>query len=153
MMDALRAWLSGVCCAALLVTLVQRLLPKGKLKNLASLTGGLILLLTVLRPLGVGRSWSWDASAFQAKVEARQAELEAERQARLAAIIAEEAEAYIWEKGEALGLEAPADVEVREADGVLLPWRAELGCPYDEALSRAVAELGIPRERQRYEGE
>ena len=45
-------------------------------------------------------------------------------------------------------------VEVREVDGVLLPWSAELGCPYGEAISRTLSEdLGIPRERQRYEGD
>ena len=45
-------------------------------------------------------------------------------------------------------------VEVREVDGVLLPWSAELGCPYGEALSRMLSEdLGIPGERQYYEGD
>ena len=89
MMDALRTWLYGVFCAALLLTLTQGLLPKGKLRSLASLAGGLILLLALLRPLGVGKDWNWDASPFQK-------ELSAERQAQLAAIIAEETEAYIW---------------------------------------------------------
>ena len=56
MMDALRTWLYGVFCAALLLTLTQGLLPKGKLRSLASLAGGLILLLALLRPLGVGRT-------------------------------------------------------------------------------------------------
>ena len=70
---------------------------------------------------------------------------------QLAAIIAEETEAYIWEKGGDL---KSVKVEVREVDGVLLPWSAELGCPYGEAISRTLSEdLGIPRERQRYEGD
>ena len=151
MMDALRTWLYGVFCAALLLTLTQGLLPKGKLRSLASLAGGLILLLALLRPLGVGRNWDWDASAFQAEVERRQEELHSERQAQLAAIIAEETEAYIWEKGGDL---KSVKVEVRETDGVLLPWSAELGCLYGEALSRMLSEdLGIPGERQYYEGD
>ena len=151
MMDALRTWLYGVFCAALLLTLTQGLLPKGKLRSLASLAGGLILLLALLRPLGVGKDWNWDASAFQAEVAERQKELSAERQAQLAAIIAEETEAYIWENGEDL---KSVKVEVREVDGVLLPWSAELGCPYGEALSRMLSEdLGIPRERQHSEGD
>lgn len=151
MMDALRTWLYGVFCAALLLTLTQGLLPKGKLRSLASLAGGLILLLALLRPLGVGKDWDWDASAFQAEVAERQKELSAERQAQLAAIIAEETEAYIWENGEDL---KSVKVEVREVDGVLLPWSVELGCPYGEALSRMLSEdLGIPRERQYYEGD
>lgn len=151
MMDALRTWLYGVFCAALLLTLTQGLLPKGKLRSLASLAGGLILLLALLRPQGVGKDWNWDASAFQAEVAERQKELSAERQAQLAAIIAEETEAYIWENGEDL---KSVKVEVREVDGVLLPWSAELGCPYGEALSRMLSEdLGIPMERQYYEGD
>lgn len=151
MMDALRTWLYGVFCAALLLTLTQGLLPKGKLRSLASLAGGLILLLALLRPLGVGKDWNWDASTFRAEVTRRQEELNSERQIQLAAIIAEETEAYIWEKGGDL---KSVKVEVREVDGVLLPWSAELGCPYGEAISRTLSEdLGIPRERQRYEGD
>ena len=124
MMEALRTWLYGVFCAALLLTLIQGLLPKGKFRSYASLAGGLIL---------------------------RQEELNSERQTQLAAIIAEETEAYIWEKGGDL---KSVKVEVREVDGVLLPWSAELGCPYGEAISRTLSEdLGIPRERQRYEGD
>ena len=77
--------------------------------------------------------------------------MNSERQIQLAAIIAEETEAYIWEKGGDL---KSVKVEVREVDGVLLPWSAELGCPYGEAISRTLSEdLGIPRERQRYEGD
>ena len=154
MMDALRGWLSAVFCAALLWTLSQRLVPKGKLRQLASLAGGLLLLLTALRPLGVGKDWRWDVPDYRAQVARRQQELEEGRQAELAAIIAKEAEAYIWEKGEAMGLEVGASVEVREESGVLLPWSARLDCPYHEGLSQALAEeLGIPRERQVYEGE
>lgn len=151
MMEALRTWLYGVFCAALLLTLIQGLLPKGKFRSYASLAGGLILLLALLRPLGVGKDWNWDASTFRAEVTRRQEELNSERQIQLAAIIAEETEAYIWEKGGDL---KSVKVEVREVDGVLLPWSAELGSPYGEAISRTLSEdLGIPRERQRYEGD
>ena len=155
MMDTLRTWLYGVFCAALLLTLSQGLLPKGKLRQLASLAGALLLLLVMLRPLGVGRDWDWDwaPAAFQAAVSARQEAFNSPRQAQLAAIIAEEAEAYIWKKGAACGLKA-VEVEVREEGGVLLPWSARLDGPCDEDLSRALAEeLGIPRERQYYEGD
>ena len=152
MMDTLRTWLYGVFCAALLLTLSQGLLPKGKLRQLASLAGALLLLLVMLRPLGVGRDWDWDPADFRAEVSARQEELNSARQAQLAAIIAEEAEAYIWKKGAACGLKA-VEVEVREEGGVLLPWSARLDGPCDEDLSRALAEeLGVPSERQYYEG-
>ena len=50
MMEALRTWLYGVFCAALLLTLIQGLLPKGKFRSYASLAGGLILLLALLTP-------------------------------------------------------------------------------------------------------
>ena len=39
MMEALRTWLYGVFCAALLLTLIQGLLPKGKFRSYASLAG------------------------------------------------------------------------------------------------------------------
>ena len=54
----------------------------------------------------------------------------------MASIIAEQTEAYIWDKAGELGLEVTARVETRAGeDGVPVPWSAELTGPRSEALA------------------
>ena len=50
-MSFLREWLLGVTAAALAVALAQALTPEGTVKKLLRITGGLVLLLAVVRPL------------------------------------------------------------------------------------------------------
>ena len=51
MMDGIRQWLLGVLAAAMALSLLYALLPKGAVRGAARATGGLILLLVVLGPL------------------------------------------------------------------------------------------------------
>ena len=48
MMDGIRQWLLGVLAAAMALSLLYALLPKGAVRGAARATGGLILLLVVL---------------------------------------------------------------------------------------------------------
>lgn len=52
MMEMLRGWLLGLTAAALAVSLLTAMLPKGEtIRRIAGLAGGLILLLAVVQPL------------------------------------------------------------------------------------------------------
>ena len=52
MMETLRGWLLGLTAAALAVSLLTAMLPKGEtIRRIAGLAGGLILLLAVVQPL------------------------------------------------------------------------------------------------------
>ena len=53
MMDAFRIWLIGLMAVSLILTVLSTLLPEGSIKKIAGVTGGLVLLLTILR--GVSR--------------------------------------------------------------------------------------------------
>ena len=81
--------------------------------------------------------------------------MEAEEETALKAGIAERTEAYISDKAAALGGTVRARVETRTgADGVPLPWSAELEGDYTEELAQWMeTELGIPRERQDWHGQ
>ena len=59
MMDGIRQWLLGVLAAAMALSLLYALLPKGAVRGAARATGGLILLLVVL-----GRGASEISSTF-----------------------------------------------------------------------------------------
>ena len=152
MMEALGRWLLSVSAAALLVSVVQTLIPEGGMRRAASFTGGLLLLAVLLRPVvEVDLSGLTDGlDAWTEQVEQRQAELEAAQTDALAAGIAERTATYISDKGAALGLAVTAEVETRTgADGVPVPDSAVITGQWSAELSALIAEdLGIPAERQ-----
>ena len=151
MMAAAREWLTAVVAVTLLLSAAQSLIPEGALRRIASFTGGLILLVTLLRPvLGADlERVTLDLEPYRAAIDGRREELEEAGSAALAEGIAERTAAYISDKADALGLEVRARVEVRERDGVPVPWAAELTGPQSEALASYLeGELGIPRGRQ-----
>ena len=151
MMAAAREWLTAVVVVTLLLAAAQTLLPEGTARRVASFTGGLILLVTLLRPvLGADLTrLTWDMEPYREAIEERREELAAAGDAELAAVIAGQTAAYISDKADALGLAVMVRVETKTQDGVPVPWTAELTGPRSEALAAWIEEeLGIPRGRQ-----
>ena len=151
MMEAVRAWLTSVVLVSVLLSAAQSLIPPGSVRKAAGFTGGLILLLVLLRPvLGADlERLTWDLEPYRAAIEERREELEAAGSAELAAVIAEETAAYISDKADALGLAVTARVQVKTRDGLPVPWAAELTGRRSEELAAWIEEeLGIPRGRQ-----
>ncbi len=152
MVDMLRSWLTSVILVTMLLSLVQVLLPKGSVQKIASFTGGLLLLLALLRPL-LGADISDllpDLQQVQAEIEQRQEELQQVETGYWEQSIAEKTEAYIWDKAAQIGWEGTVQVEVEcSSEGLPVPSRAELSGPYCRELEQELAqELGIPVERQ-----
>ena len=56
-MAFLRQWLLGVVSCAFLVSLLDQLTPEGSVRKLARFSGGLVLILCMLRPLGTVEPW------------------------------------------------------------------------------------------------
>ena len=108
MMEAVRAWLTSVVLVSVLLSAAQSLIPPGTVRKAAGFTGGLILLLVLLRPvLGADlEHLELDFDHYQAAVEERQEELADTQTEAMASIIAEQTEAYILDKAGELGLEA-----------------------------------------------
>ena len=129
MMEAVRAWLTSVVLVSVLLSAAQSLIPPGTVRKAAGFTGGLILLLVLLRPvLGADlEHLELDFDHYQAAVEERQEELADTQTEAMASIIAEQTEAYILDKAGELGLEVTVRVETRtEGNGIPVPWSAEL---------------------------
>ena len=152
MMAAARAWLTAVVSVTLLLSVVQTLIPKGSLREIASFVGGLLLLAVLLRHLGSVdlSAVSLDLAPYRQTVERRQAELEQEGQKELIGLIEAELGSYIWDKAADLGLTLQVQVTVEpDGSGVPATVSVELTGPKSEALSRWLeTELGVPAERQ-----
>lgn len=151
MIEAVQEWLRAVVVTALLLSVVQTLLPEGNVRRIASFSGGLILML-VLRPL-LGTDLSaleLDLAPYREAIEERQTELEAQSDQELEQLIAERTGAYILEEAARLGMQIQVRVEtVPGDDGMPVPVRVEITGAYSAQLSEWIArELGIPGEEQ-----
>ena len=156
MMDGIRQWLLGILAAAMGLSLLYALLPKGAVRAAAKATGGLVLLLAVLGPAA-----GLDLSDLTVRYEdlSRDMEQQAETyrregQAQLELGIRQRTAAYISEKAASLGIDCRVQVEVRTEDGLPLPYGASLDVERDQVLSDYMAqELGIPASRQSWQPE
>ena len=150
MIEAVQEWLRAVVVTALLLSVVQTLLPEGNVRRIASFSGGLILML--VRPL-LGTDLSaleLDLAPYREAIEERQAELEAESDQEMEQLIAERTGAYILEEAARLGMQIQVRVETAPGDdGMPVPVRVEITGAYSAQLSEWIArELGIPGEEQ-----
>ena len=50
-MGALREWLTSLVAVSMLLSVARTLVPEGSIRKVSSFTGGLILLVVLLRPL------------------------------------------------------------------------------------------------------
>ena len=152
MMETLRGWLLGLTAAALAVSLLTAMLPKGEtIRRIAGLAGGLILLLAVVQPLLRVR---WEELTYQREMDRQTEAYQAAYADSLSGDIADRTAAYISEKAASLGIDCRVQVEVRTEDGLPLPYGASLDVERDQVLSDYMAqELGIPASRQSWQPE
>jgi stage III sporulation protein AF len=156
MIASVRNWLTAVVAVSVLVSAVQSLIPEGTIRKIASLTGGLLLIIVMLQPLTklqLGQL-RLDYGSYSDAIEERQAELQEERDQELAELIAERTEAYISDKAETLGFSCTAEVKTAPgSDGVPCPYSVTVSCaPSAELADYMAEELGIPKERQIFHG-
>ena len=152
MMGAVREWLTSIVVVTMLLSVAQSLIPEGGIRKIASITGGLVLLVALLQPiLGADlERLELRLEDYETAIEKRQEELAEAGEAELQGIIAERTAAYISEKADTLGLSVTAEVRTEPGpDGVPVPVEVELrGQPSEELAAYVEHELGIPRERQ-----
>ena len=152
MMETLRSWLTGIVIVTLLLSVLQTLVPEGSLRQIASFTGGLVLLAALAGPAagpgphGPGGgllplAGGGGGPAGGAAGGAGDGALRTHRGG--------DGGIYIGQ-GSELGVSVTARVETRTGeDGVPVPWSADLTGRRSAALEACLAEdLGIPAERQ-----
>ena len=156
MVEILRGWLLGLVAAALILTVLRALVPKGSIRPVARVTAGLVLLLVLLRPLAGlgGGSLRVRYDELEREITARIEDYQTLHENELESIIADSTAAYISEKAASLGIDCRVQVEVRTEDGLPLPYGASLDVERDQVLSDYMAqELGIPASRQSWQPE
>ena len=152
-MSLFRTWLFGIVAAAMALALLYALVPKGALLTVAKCTGGLIMLLVVIRPL-----LALDLNGLQVGYEEWERTIQqqtddytAANQQEMEVIIQQETAAYISEKAAQLGLTCQPEVICQLRDGVPFPVEVVLDIPEDSGLAQLIADdLGIDRAHQHW---
>lgn len=155
MVEILRGWLLGLVAAALILTVLRALMPKGSIRPVARVTAGLVLLLVLLRPLAGlgGGSLRVRYDELEREITARIEDYQTLHENELESIIADSTAAYISEQAAHLGLTCRAEVRCEVRDGTPRPASAAMDIPYDARLAAAIADdLGIPVEKQSWQG-
>ncbi len=156
MIAALRGWLTSVIYTAMVIAVAENMAPPGGMKKIVSMTGGLILLVMLVKPIGTIELefLQLPYNSYVYSVEKRQDELEKDYLKELKGLIEQRTAAYISDKAKRLGLECRATVlcEVGE-EGVPYPHRVTIQGTVSEELKQWIEEeLGIPTERQVFHG-
>ena len=156
MIAALRGWLTSVIYTAMVISVAESMVPSGGMKKVVSFTGGLLLLVMLVKPLG-----NVDAGFLQMpydhyirSVEIRRAELEKKHLLEMEEIIEQRTAAYISDKAKRLGLDCQVTVRCEAGEeGVPYPDSVTIyGAVSEELEEWIVEEIGIPTERQVFHG-
>lgn len=155
MVEILRGWLLGLVAAALILTVLRALVPKGSIRPVARVTAGLVLLLVLLRPLAGlgGGSLRVRYDELEREITARIEDYQTLHENELESIIADSTAAYISEQAAHLGLTCRAEVRCEVRDGTPRPhprrwtFRMTRGWP-----PPSPDDLGIPAEKQSWQG-
>ena len=154
MMDAFRVWLIGLMAVAVILTVLSTLLPEGSVKKIAGVTGGLVLLLTILRGVSTldvaALRLSYDDCAAPIN---RQMEAYRLRSARdMESLIAERCGAYISEQAQSFGILCSPQVTVTQTgEGIAVPTAVTMDVSYHAELAQLIAKnLGIDEQNQKW---
>lgn len=151
--------LRQLCGLSLFCGIALGLMPEGGVKKAASIACTVVLIMTVLLPLGTLdlSRYSLELAKYREMGEQLEEKGSEVRDSMSRTVIEQECEAYIMDKAEVLGIEVDS-VKVRafwSNEGVWVPETAEIrsSCAEREKkrLSDVIfAELGIPAEKQNW---
>ena len=154
MIQMLKEWLFGLIAAAMLLAMLNSLLPKRLFLAIGKVTSGLILMLVLLRPM-LGLRWDDLARKYhdyEWQIEQQTEAYTRQNREQMENIIEQQLNAYIWETAAEMGLDCEAEVETQLRDGVPFPVRVTIYGEYHKELSdRIFQELGITPEQQHWE--
>lgn len=161
MTELIRQWILAVTCAAMLVAVLQTLMPQGGAGTAGRLAGGLLLLIATVQPL---LSLDYDSlaqSVSQLRLEQSVSSQELAELNRdlLEELIEEQTKTYILDKAEELGMTCQVTVTCEQLEaGVPFPKFVTVSGSFTQEqadrLSQTIeADLAVPIQNQTYEGE
>jgi hypothetical protein len=153
----MKAYLLRVTAAAILAAVLGRMSGKNAAGRATRLGAGLLVLLTALGPLGSADTVSAakQLAKWGASDPLTTQNFEMETNQLLSDLISQQAEAYILDKAQELGMQLTVQVTTQVSDTYPVPWQVRLTGQWDqagrEALTQMISqELGVPEERQEW---
>ncbi|MGM9585931.1 MAG: hypothetical protein ACI3VA_00380 [Candidatus Limivicinus sp.] len=153
--------LRQLCGLSLFCGIALGLMPEGGVKKAAAIACTVVLVMTVLLPLGSLNlsQYSLELAKYREMGEQLEEKGSEVRDSMNRTVIEQECEAYIMDKAEVLGIDVD-QVNVRafwNSEGVWVPESAEIrsGCGESEKKRLAdviFADLGIPAEKLKWSG-
>ena len=157
MSEALRQ----LCGLSLFCGIALGLMPEGGVKKAASIACTVVLIMTVLLPLGKLdlAQYSLELAKYREMGEQLEERGSQARDSMSRTVIEQECETYIMDKAKSLGIEL-TEVKVRafwSSEGVWVPQSARIRSDCTESQRKRLsdvilAELGIPAENQEWSG-
>jgi len=162
MSEALRTWTCAIIGTAAVCSVLLVLTPEGRVKEVVRLLCGVAVSAAILSPLidMDYSSFSKGLAEYRLEAESLTASAEEESKNLNRTYIEEKCQAYILDKAASCGVKL-ISVRVRaqwSTDGYWYPVYAEISAQADEIKTDRIksiieAELGIPRENQRWTDE
>lgn len=157
-MELLRNWLIGITVSAVVAAMADSLIPDGPVKKVGKLTGGLLIMLAVLQPLGSldYASFSEILVNYRVQSELYDAALETANIQLIKNIIEEETAAYILDKATELGINCEVEVTCAVKDKTPYPESVVVSGDLDDGEVRALSgiiegDIAISLDNQRFE--
>ena len=157
MIEGIKNWLWGIIAVSMCLALLYGLMPKGAVRSIGQISGGLVLLLVMLYPvLGIQlKHLEWHSGDYQEAIDRQIEEYRSGYEDQLRQSIEKETAAYISKKAAQMGVDCRIEVKAEEkADHTVLPGEVWLDTEQNTALQTWItSELGIAPERQHWEVE
>ena len=154
MISILRRWLTGILAAALGLSLLEAITPRGASKGIMKVTGGMVIFLVLLQPLSTVKldDLEWK---YRLQEETLDRQIEQYRVGyinEMEIIIAEKTAAYISDKAAQMGISCRAEVRTETHDAIPVPVLVRINTPKEDTLSAWMEdELGISADQQYWE--
>ena len=154
MMETIRQWLWGVIAASVFLTILEVVVPKGTIRGITKISGGLVMVLVMLQPIVTVdfEEWDWKFSDYQSQIDSKIHNYRTEYQVQMESIIEEELSAYISKKTEQMGINCRIAVITETVDHVPKIKEIRLSGTKNEELAVWLEDtLGIEQTRQYWE--
>lgn len=158
-MTILKDWLLGVTAAAILLALAGSLIPKGTVRQMGKLTGGLVLMTAILQPILKldYQTLAGSLSRYREDLGGYEAEAQIENVRLMKSIIEAKSAAYIQDKAADLGIQCQVTVTCDAQTEEQYPYptavtvEGSLTNAEIQQLRRLIeADLAVPAQAQTY---
>lgn len=155
MAEGIRTWIIGIIAAAMLAAVTGCVTPKGTIGKIGKMVGGLVLMLSMLRPVaGIDlEQFSQNLTEYRAESGAYGEALEETNERLWKTIIEEKSAAYSEERADAMGINCQVTILCQTGeDGVPYPNEAlvigDLSSAQREQMQRMLeSDLAIAPEK------